>query len=142
MTLLLMMLVFVMLYVQTDIMVKTTDVTLVMPLVELVPDQLTETVKLVKLISIYLSDNVSLHVHLPTMLTILPLLVMLVTNLAHAVLDQLKTTVVDVMLEVTYKMVSVEPSHVTMDTMDHGKLMNVYLALKTTVLTVLMLLLA
>jgi hypothetical protein len=101
MTLLLMMLVFVMLYVQTDIMVKTTDVTLVMPLVELVPDQLTETVKLVKLISIYLSDNVSLHVHLPTMLTILPLLVMLVTNLAHAVLDQLKTTVVDVMLEVS-----------------------------------------
>jgi hypothetical protein len=101
MTLLHMMLVFVIIPVQPDIMVKTTDVTLVMPLVELVPDQLTETVKLVKLISIYLSDNVSLHVHLPTMLTILPLLVMLVTNLAHAVPDQLKTTVVDVMLEVS-----------------------------------------
>jgi hypothetical protein len=143
MKMLLMILVYVIPFVQPDIMLNIpqllfpADVMLVILLVPLVLEQTLTTVLLAQLVCIYLTEDVLVFVMLTTTQIPPSMLVSNVTPAVDLVGDQKNVNVMTVTPVTSTLTTAVLLDHVTMDIMVTGKLKNVSHVLKTIVLTVL-----
>jgi hypothetical protein len=143
MKMLLMILVYVIPFVQPDIMLNIpqllfpADVMLVILLVLLVLEQTLTTVLLAQLVCIYLTEDVLVFVMLTTTQIPPSMLVSNVTPAVDLVGDQKNVNVMTVTPVTSTLTTAVLLDHVTMDIMVTGKLKNVSHVLKTIVLTVL-----
>lgn len=140
---LLMILVYVIPFVQPDIMVNIpplpspADVMLVMLLVPPVLEEMLTTVLLASLVCIYLMEDVLVFVMLTTTQNHPPMLVSNVTPAVDLVMDLKNANVTTVTLVTSRLTLVALLDHVTMDIMVTGKLKNVSHVLKITVLPVL-----
>jgi hypothetical protein len=143
MKMLLMILVYVIPFVQPDIMLNIpqllfpADVMLVILLVPLVLEQTLTTVLLAQLVCIYLTEDVLVFVMLTTTQIPPSMLVSNVTPAVDLVGDQKNVNVMTVTPVTSTLTTAVLLDHVTMDIMVTGKLKNVSHVLKITVLPVL-----
>jgi hypothetical protein len=143
MKMLLMILVYVIPFVQPDIMLNIpqllfpADVMLVILLVPLVLEQTLTTVLLAQLVCIYLTEDVLVFVMLTTTQIPPSMLVLNVTPAVDLVGDQKNVNVMTVTPVTSTLTTAVLLDHVTMDIMVTGKLKNVSHVLKITVLPVL-----